>query len=133
MYTISEAAQKTGISAHTLRYYEKIGLLPSPVRGNGIKRIYAETDISFILFLSGLKNTGMSLNEISEFVKDGCIMQKALSGSTLTPSLTKRLEILRKHLGNMVAQRQQLDEIISLTEGKISIYESMLEEVSHEG
>ncbi len=133
MYTINEAAQKTGISAHTLRYYEKIGLLPSPVRENGVKRMYAETDISFILFLSGLKNTGMSLNEISEFVKDGCIMQKMPSGSTLTPSLTKRLEILRKHLGNMVAQRQQLDEIISLTEGKISIYESMLEEVSHEG
>lgn len=42
MYTIGEAAINTGISAHTLRYYEKLGLLPEPERQNGHKRLYSK-------------------------------------------------------------------------------------------
>lgn len=64
MYTISEIARLTGISAYTLRYYEKIGVLPDPTRQegrkNGIRR-YSDQDLRFIRFIHGLKQTGMKL------------------------------------------------------------------------
>lgn len=49
-YSISEVAEQTGLSTDTLRYYEKIGLLASPTRGGGQKRMYDEGDIGRIRF-----------------------------------------------------------------------------------
>ncbi|WP_139492144.1 MerR family transcriptional regulator [Brevibacillus dissolubilis] len=128
MYTISKAAEITGVSAHTLRYYEKIGLLPAPDRNAGRIREYTDKDIHFITFLHSLKNTGMSLEDISEFVKDGCILTKINEGENVTPSLSRRIEILSKHLTKMEQQRRELDQIISLTQEKLSFYQATLHE-----
>jgi DNA-binding transcriptional MerR regulator len=126
MLTISKVAELTGISAHTLRYYEKIGLLPSPARSGGIRQ-YTEADIQFLRFLHSLKKTGMSLEEIAEFVMDGCIMQDIEQGDkNIQPKLIKRTRILSKHLENMLLQRQRLDEIIKLTEEKLDTYHRLL-------
>jgi DNA-binding transcriptional MerR regulator len=127
MYTIGKVSELTSVSAYTLRYYEKIGLLPSPERKGGGIREYSDTDIRFIQFLSRLKKTGMSLDDITEFVKDGCILEKINEGKDVHPSLEKRVEILTKHLGEMEMQRQELEKIISLTKEKLSIYHSILE------
>jgi DNA-binding transcriptional MerR regulator len=66
MYSISEVAIKTGFTAHTLRYYEKIGLLSSPLRKGG-KRRYTEGEIRLLKFMKMLKQTGMSLDEMGAF------------------------------------------------------------------
>lgn len=60
-YSISEVAEQTGLSTDTLRYYEKIGLLASPTRGGGQKRMYDEVDIGRIRFLNHLRRTDMPL------------------------------------------------------------------------
>ncbi len=127
MYSIGQAAELTGVSAYTLRYYEKIGLLPSPERKGGGIREYSDTDIRFIQFLSSLKKTVMSLEDITEFVKDGCILEKINDGDDVHPSIEKRMEILAKHLEKMDKQRQELENVISLTKEKLSIYQSILE------
>ncbi|MFB6466737.1 MerR family transcriptional regulator [Cytobacillus sp. Hz8] len=67
-YSISKVAERTGLSTETLRYYEKIGLLASPMRGGGQKRMYNEKDIGRILFLNHLKRTDMPLKKIKEYV-----------------------------------------------------------------
>lgn len=126
MYTISKVSEMTGVSAYTLRYYEKIGLLPPPNRKNGGTRLYTDTDIQFMNFLNSLKKTGMSLEDIIEFVKDGCIWKKVDVGEDIKSSIKKRIEILRKHLKKMEIQRQELDSIIALTKEKLSIYDSIL-------
>lgn len=129
MFTISEAAEESGISSYTLRYYEKIGLLPPPKRKNNGRRFYSEADIQFMTFLKSLKETGMSLEDINEFVKDGCILEKMNSNVTtsqLTPSLNKRIEILTKHLEKMETKKKELEEVISTTEQKLDIYYSIL-------
>lgn len=128
MYTISKVAEMTGVSSHTLRYYEKIGLLPSPDRKTGGIRQYTEQEVDFITFLHSLKKTGMSLEEIAEFVRDGCILQKLddEDENELAPSIERRIDILNKHLENMEQQRRELDSIISLTKEKLSVYHGLL-------
>ena len=132
MLTIRDVAERTGLTAHTLRYYEKIGLLPSPDRKGGGVRVYAEGDVQYLQFLSSLKRTGMSLEEIGEFVKDGCILQKIEEGATVGPSLQKRIEILGKHLVSLEQQRQELDAIIALTHEKLGIYHRLLQDREQE-
>lgn len=131
MYTISKAAEKSGISSYTLRYYEKIGLLPPPKRQNGGRRFYTEADIQFLLFLKSLKETGMSLEDINEIVKDGCILEKIhldMETPQLNPSIKKRIEILSKHLEQMEIKKKELEEVIFATRGKLDTYYSILKE-----
>lgn len=82
-------------------------------------------------FLKSVKETGMSLEEIHEFVKDGCIMEKIhldVPIKELTPSLNRRIEILTKHLENMEAKKKELEEVIAATKSKLDSYHSMLSE-----
>jgi DNA-binding transcriptional MerR regulator len=125
MYTIGEAAAKTGLSAYTLRFYEKQEIIPLSKRVNGKDRIYSESDITFINFICSLKSTGMSLENIKEIVKDGCILEKDIP--SISELLLRRKEILQKHLGKLLHQKNELKQIILVTENKIATYDSMLE------
>lgn len=127
MYSISKVAEMTGVSAYTLRYYEKIGLLESPQRKNGGIREYSESDLQFITFLNSLKKTGMSLEDIAEFIKDGCILKRLDEARDISPSIEKRITILSKHLNKMEDRQKELEGIILLTKEKLSIYHSILE------
>ncbi|MCJ7827413.1 MAG: MerR family transcriptional regulator, partial [Demequinaceae bacterium] len=66
---IREAAEATGVSAHTLRYYERIGLLAPIERGPGGHRRYTESDLGSVRFLMMLRATGMPIRETTEFVE----------------------------------------------------------------
>ncbi|PUA39297.1 hypothetical protein C8Z91_10140 [Paenibacillus elgii] len=71
MYSISDIARLSGITAFTLRYYEKIGVLPRPRRQGGKEagiRQYDDSDLRLIRFIHGLKQTGMKLEVIMVFV-----------------------------------------------------------------
>ena len=61
MYTIQEACNKSGLSAHTLRYYEKEGLLSGVERSQGGFRHYTDEDLERLGLICCLKNTGMSI------------------------------------------------------------------------
>lgn len=65
MYKIGEVAELTGMGIHTLRYYEKLGLLPPSTRNSGIRQ-QTEGDVRLLKFLYSLKQTGMSLEEIAQ-------------------------------------------------------------------
>lgn len=67
--TISEVAGRTGLSADTLRYYERIRLLPAPARTAGGQRSYDDRDIARLLFIGRAKAIGFSLSEIGELLK----------------------------------------------------------------
>ena len=79
-YTISEAAARVGVAASTLRYYDKEGMIPNITRKNGI-RVFEDIDIRFLGLLNCLKNTGMPIKRIKEYVE-----------------LTKSCQALRAHL-----------------------------------
>ncbi|WP_431810911.1 MerR family transcriptional regulator [Lysinibacillus sp. FW12] len=69
IFTISDVAKKTGLSQDTIRYYEKIKLLPPAKRNEHNKRQYIQMDIDRILFINHLKRTQMPLKQIREYVK----------------------------------------------------------------
>ena len=67
-YTISEAAQKTGLPPSTIRFYDKEGLLPNIKRKNGI-RVFEDMDLRLMGLLTCLKNTGMPIKRIRDYVE----------------------------------------------------------------
>jgi len=64
--TIQEVAEQTGLSAHTIRYYEKSGVLPRVQRTASGIRQFTETDMASLRFISDYKKAGMPLEEISK-------------------------------------------------------------------
>jgi len=68
-HTINEFSKFVGISPHTLRYYEKIGILPRIQRDWSGNRSYSDDDIHWINFIKCLKSTGMPIDKIREYVE----------------------------------------------------------------
>ncbi len=68
VYSISDVAKRTGLSSYTLRYYDKKGLLPFVDRDSNGRREFKDHDFEFLQVINCLKNTGMSLREIKQFI-----------------------------------------------------------------
>lgn len=68
-FTIGKLAQATGVSAKTIRYYEQIGLLPSPERGESGYRLYSERDLRRLGLIRRARQLDMSLPEVRELVE----------------------------------------------------------------
>ena len=117
---ISEAASATGLSTHTLRYYERAGLMLEPVdRASSTHRRYSEADIGWVQFLTRLRSTGMpiaTIREYTELVRRG------------DGTIDARRELLVRH---RIAVLHQLDDIqasLAAIDIKIAIYD---EKVAH--
>ncbi|MGG2090992.1 MerR family transcriptional regulator [Priestia aryabhattai] len=131
MYSISEVAMKTGFTAHTLRYYEKIGLLTSPLRKGG-KRRYTEGEIRLLKFMKMLKQTGMSLEDIQEFLKDGCLLENIDSTAIQFKKIQTRADILNKHLLLLEKQKQEIETVMNVTKEKLEAYKTMIGDLKDE-
>ncbi|WP_411348575.1 MerR family transcriptional regulator [Paenibacillus sp. WLX2291] len=132
MLSISQVTAQTGLTAYTLRYYEQIGVLQNPKRKQGGARIYSESDVKYIQCLVHLKKLGLSLEEITEFTRDGCVMEKIKQGEDpahFIPTLSKRTEILSKYLEELEAKRQELDGIIAMTREKLAGYHELAQDL----
>ncbi|MFC0216243.1 MerR family transcriptional regulator [Paenibacillus chartarius] len=130
MYTISEVARLTGITAFTLRYYEKIGILPNPVR-RGEKRhgarFYSDQDLQFIRFIHGLKETGMSLEHIAAFAEDGCLLAPREEELDVRRTIEKRLSLLDLHTERLEREMERLAAVRAAAEEKRAFYTELLE------
>lgn len=67
--SIAEMAERTGVTAHTLRYYERIGLLDGVARDASGHRAYSPSDYSRVVFLTRLRMTGMPIRELLRYVE----------------------------------------------------------------
>lgn len=113
-YTISKAAETVGLSSYTLRYYEKIGLLPEVKRNENGIRIYKDSDIFWIDLIKCLKDTGMTIAEIQY------IVELSLKGEDTIPT---RKEILRNHKANLEKQMEALKVSMSKIDKKLEWYD----------
>jgi len=68
LYSIGTVAKKTGLSSYTLRYYEKAGLTPFVKRDDHGRRIFNDDDLDLLALIRCLKQTGMTLEDIRQFV-----------------------------------------------------------------
>jgi DNA-binding transcriptional MerR regulator len=102
-YTIQEAAEEMQVSAHTLRYYEKIGLLPAVQRAENGRRIYSEEDLGWVYWLKLLRASGMSIRVMKHYVQitragDHTIDDRCLILEEYRDQLRKNIEILQRFL-----------------------------------
>jgi DNA-binding transcriptional MerR regulator len=128
LYTIRQVAEQTGFSPDTLRYYEKIGLLQSPQRGAGGMRMYSDDNVGLLASVGCLKKTGLSLEEIKEFMQEGrCFRNRSSGWSTdELQTLESRRDILAEHLRRMEKQREELESLIQSTQTKLNYYDKLL-------
>jgi DNA-binding transcriptional MerR regulator len=114
--TVQQTAEKTGLSEHTIRYYERIGLIPSIRRAENGHRRYSENDIGWIEFLKCLRSTGMPITEMQRYVE---LQQKGDS------TLHDRLALLEAHRRRILAQINDLNGLLEKVEWKIGYYQSL--------
>jgi DNA-binding transcriptional MerR regulator len=115
--TIADAARLTGVSAYTLRYYERAGLIDGVDRAGSGHRRYNEGDLAWIEVLQKLRATGMPIRTIrryAELVRDG-------SGNE-----EERLALLKQHRDAVRAQLSEVRRHLAFIERKIAIYEENL-------
>ena len=117
MYSIKDVSEKTGLSAHTLRYYEREGLLSGVERSPGGFRQYTDADLEALWLICCLKNTGMSLQEITRFVT------LAREGDR---TLKQRLELLQTHRDDVIARMEEMQQYLDKVNWKISFYNEKL-------
>jgi DNA-binding transcriptional MerR regulator len=115
--TIEEAAERTGVSAHTLRYYERIGLLAPVPRGPGGHRRYTDADLGAVVFLTLLRQTGMPIRDMQRFV------ELTRAGDQTIPD---RVTVLTDHRAQLTSHIALLRRHLAALDHKIGIYEAML-------
>jgi DNA-binding transcriptional MerR regulator len=117
--TIAEAARRTGVSAHTLRYYERAGLVVADVdRTSGGRRRYHERDLRWILVCTKLRATGMSIRTIRRYA------ELVAEGHGNEP---ERLALLESHRAGVLEQIAVLQDNLELIDHKIDVYRGRLE------
>lgn len=114
---ISEVSNKTNISIHTLRYYEKEGLLLDIRRNESGQRIFDKTDIEWLTWIKRLKSTGMPLAEIKDFAK----LRQA--GSI---TLAERKYLLVTHKINLEKEIARLNGELDIVLYKIDAYDKKI-------
>ena len=118
-YSIGEISQRLGIAPLSLEVLRKGSLLPFVERSDSGARQFTDIDLEWLIIIDSLKKTGMALKEIREFVT---IFEERDS------TITRRLEIVRRHRAVIQEQVTKLNEIIEVLDFKEKYYRTALEQ-----
>jgi DNA-binding transcriptional MerR regulator len=117
--SIGEAARRTGVTAHTLRYYERAGLVVTAVdRTNGGRRRYRKLDLDWIGICTRLRATGMPIRGIRRYAE----LVAAGKGNE-----KDRLELLESHRDRVLTQIAELQDNLTTINHKIDVYRGRLD------
>ncbi|SOE95366.1 transcriptional regulator, MerR family [Burkholderia sp. D7] len=108
---IGDIAEQTGLTAHTIRYYERIGLLPFAPRDSTGQRVYDASILTWIEFLGRLKTTGMSIQEMLRYA--GLRAQGAATEEARCKLLTEHRDQVRLKVAELQACLLVLDNKIA--------------------
>ncbi len=114
--TVKEASDFTGLTAHTLRYYERIGLIQPVARNAGGHRRYAQTDLEHLKFLHCLRDSGMSIQGMQQY---------ATLASQGHVTMDARLELLESHKREVRARIHELEDKLAIIEAKIQRFHEL--------
>jgi DNA-binding transcriptional MerR regulator len=111
--TIAEAAAAAGLSAHTVRYYERAGLLAAIDRNGSGHRRFTERDVEWLVVCTKLRATGMPIRRVREYaelVRDG-------EGNE-----AERLALLEEHRAEVIERLAEVKRNLELIDYKIDLY-----------
>ncbi|MBR2299953.1 MAG: MerR family transcriptional regulator [Alphaproteobacteria bacterium] len=112
-YSIGVVAKKTGLTTHTLRYYEKEGLLPYVKKNSAGQRAFSDTDLGWLSMIECLKETGMPLKGIKQYIdwdKEG------------NKTLNERLQMFQNHKKHIEDQIKKYQTYMQKIDYKIRLY-----------
>ena len=112
--TIKEVSKEYNISQDTLRYYERVGMIPSVTRTSGGIRDYQEEDLRWVQLAICMRSAGLPVEVMIEYVK------LYSEGDETIPA---RLQLLSEQREALLEQRRQIDETINRLNYKIERYE----------
>src|ERR1700730_1232292 len=116
--SIAEAARRTGVSVHTLRYYERAGLVVTTVdRTAGGRRRYQQLDLDWITICTRLRATGMPIKTIRRYAQ----LVSAGDGNE-----HERLALMEAHRADVIAKLAEIQENLKLIDHKIDVYRGRL-------
>jgi DNA-binding transcriptional MerR regulator len=115
--SIADAAESSGLSAHTLRYYEREGLLEPVSRNGSGHRRYRAADLELIAFLTKLRATGMPIREVRRYAE----LMRAGDATN-----AERLALLEAHRDTVLAGLETTTRNLELIEWKIRVYEQKI-------
>jgi DNA-binding transcriptional MerR regulator len=110
--SIAEVAERTGLTAHTLRYYERVGLLDVP-RDEAGRRVYTEAELARVVFITRLRLTAMPIRDIQAYFR----LVAAGPGNE-----DRRLALLERHRDRVKAHIAELESALGVVEYKIATY-----------
>ncbi|WP_372526114.1 MerR family transcriptional regulator [Piscinibacter sp.] len=114
---IREFAQHTGLSAHTLRYYERIGLIGTVTRGANGHRVYGPHDARWVEFLNRLRETGMPMCDMLRY--------NAMRSDGDT-TIADRLELLERHTEQLAARLRLQHEHLARLREQVAVYRAQV-------
>ena len=117
MYSMKQTCEKTNLSYETLKFYCNQGLVPNVKRDSNNRRIFDDRDVAWIQSLNCLKNCGMSISEMKEYIA------LCLAGESTIPERKIILDIKRQAL---VEQLKQVQDCIDYIDWKQSFYDDVL-------
>ena len=117
-YSIAEVAKKYNLAPHTLRYYDKEGLLPFMQRTASGVRIFSDRDLFLLDVILCLKDSGLAIKQIKSYI-EWCVEGDA--------SLKPRLDFMLNHKKEMQKQIDELNKHMELIDYKIWYYETSIE------
>lgn len=117
MYTMKEACAQTGLSYETLKFYCNQGLVPNVRRDEQNRRVFSESDIAWIRSLECLKNCGMGIREMQEYIS------LCLEGQS---SIPRRKEILERKRRELEQELSRIRESIAYIDRKQNFYDDVL-------
>ncbi|MCJ8279198.1 MAG: MerR family transcriptional regulator [Rivularia sp. ALOHA_DT_140] len=115
-FTIQQVAKLTGLSVHTLRYYERNGLLEPVTRAANGHRRYSEQDVRGIEFLNKLRATGMSIRKMQQF---------ATLFRERPEAVDERRAILEEHEREVQERIRELNRNLEVIQWKIQHYKNL--------
>jgi MerR family transcriptional regulator, aldehyde-responsive regulator len=115
MMKIAEVSERHGISSDTLRYYERIGLIPSVTRTESGIRDYSELDIRRVEFIKCMRSAGLPIEVLIEYV--GLVQQG-------DQTIEARKEILKEQRELLAARMKEMQKTLDILDHKIEVYEN---------
>lgn len=115
LYTIGEMAKVLGLPTSTLRFYDKKGLLPFMERSSGGIRMFTDNDLECLRIVECLKQSGMSLADIKDFIRMTTEGDKTID---------ERLAMFRRRKTEMEAQIEEMKKVLETLEFKCWYYET---------
>lgn len=116
--TIKEVSEKYGVTQDTLRYYERVGMIPRVTRTAGGIRDYMEKDLEWVELAVCMRNAGLPVEAMIEYVK-----LSQIGDSTFG----ERMQLLKRQREVLMGQKRQMEETLERLNFKISRHEAAME------